>query len=182
MPDELITTIGWLEPLLPDAFPEALLNKADQLRFAAGQLSGALSPETAQRVSELLQITNSYYSNLIEGQYTEPADMESASPRRAPKRPTKQLQDLAVVHVRVQAAVDRLTVQLPWPEGFSPKLLSLVHRHLFRGASPDDLKLSEDRRRYSARRGARPAGARHDAAKRLQDVLGTGGATGNRPA
>lgn len=145
MPDELITTIGWLEPLLPDAFPEALLNKADQLRFAAGQLSGALPPETAQRVSELLQITNSFYSNLIEGQYTEPAYMESASPRRAPKRPTKQLQDLAVAHVQVQAAVDRLTGQLPWAEGFSPKLLSLVHRHLFQGANPDDLKLSEDR-------------------------------------
>lgn len=145
MPEELITTIGWLEPLLPDAIPETLLNKADELRFAAGQLSGALPPETARRVSDLLQITNSYYSNLIEGQYTEPADMESASPRRAPKRPTKQLRDLAVAHVQVQAAVDRLTGQLPWSEGFSPKFLSLVHQHLFQGASPDDLKLSDGR-------------------------------------
>lgn len=145
MPDDLITSIGWLEPLLPDAIPESLLNKAEDLRFAAGQLSGTLPPETAQRVSELLQITNSYYSNLIEGQYTEPADLESASPRRAPKRPTRQLQDLAVAHVQVQAAVDRLTGQLPWADAFSPRFLSLVHRHLFQGASPEDLKLSNGR-------------------------------------
>ena len=114
MTETLITSTGWLEPLLPDNLPDRLLSKADDLRTEAGRLEGMLSGPTAHRIGKLLQLTNSYYSNLIEGHYTQPADFEAAAARRAPKRPDQQLLALAVAHVRVQAALERLEPSLSW--------------------------------------------------------------------
>ena len=142
MTETLITSTGWLEPLLPDNLPDRLLSKADDLRTEAGRLEGMLSGPTAHRVGKLLRLTNSYYSNLIEGHYTQPADFEAAATRRSPKRPTQQLLALAVAHVRVQAALERLEPSLAWSDSMSPGIPQLVHRHLFQGAPDDELRLA----------------------------------------
>lgn len=137
----LITSTTWLEPLLPSAFSAELLDKADAVRFMAGQLSNALPSETASIVADLLLITNSYYSNLIEGQYTEPLALAQQSPRRSPK----ELTALAVTHMQVQGSLERALrlYHIPWDKTFGAKFLEIVHRALFRNASPADLTLAD---------------------------------------
>lgn len=69
---EFVTTLGWLEPLLPDPAPPELLDKADALRRHTVRLDTLLPRPTAIRLGRLLRITNSFYSNPIKGQYIEP--------------------------------------------------------------------------------------------------------------
>lgn len=142
MSDSLITSVGWLEPLLPDHLPDALLSKADDLRTATGRLEGLLPGPTALRLGRLLRLTNSYYSNLIEGQYTKPADFEVAGMQRLPKRSSEQLMALAVSHVRVQTTLERMASSMSWPDTLSPRLVQSVHRHLFHNAPRDELQLT----------------------------------------
>lgn len=93
-----------------------------------------------------MRITNSYYSNLIEGQYTEPVTLSARVPRRDPK----ELRELAESHIGVQELLERAvrrpkSIDAPWEMFFAPGLVSVVHRRLFTGASDEDLWLSDGR-------------------------------------
>ncbi|MFC3940126.1 hypothetical protein CCU68_26310 [Pseudomonas gingeri NCPPB 3146 = LMG 5327] len=68
MPSTLMIGNHWLEPLMP-AFPSELLKLAEEIHFQAGKLTGMVSPEMTSRVSGLLRVTSSFYSNLIEGKF-----------------------------------------------------------------------------------------------------------------
>ncbi|WP_248797313.1 hypothetical protein [Pseudomonas sp. MWU13-2105] len=81
MSTELVTGNHWLEPLMP-TFPAEILKLAEEVPFLAGKLTGMIPPETAIRVGGLLRVTNSFYSNLIEGQFTEPMTLAPSSPKR----------------------------------------------------------------------------------------------------
>lgn len=128
----LITSKTWLDPILPEDLPPSIVSMADALPRKTQFLAGRLAPETGVRLARLLRITNTYYSNLIEGQYTAPADMQKA--QSAPRRERKLLNDLAVKHMEVQSVLERaLRRNVPenWAQMFDPKLLSLVHYRLF---------------------------------------------------
>lgn len=141
----LITSRSWLDPVLPESLPDSILEKADSLPAKAAFLAGRLAPETAARLARLLRITNTYYSNLIEGQYTEPAAMQQA--QNAPKRERKLLKDLAVKHMEVQVVFERALSLYPveFRDTFSPALLSKVHQRLFSGVDEESLRLSDSR-------------------------------------
>lgn len=128
----LIKSKSWLDPILPDALPPSIIQAADALPRKTQFLAGRLPAETAARLGQLLQITNTYYSNLIEGQYTEPADMQRA--QSAPVRDRKLLTTLTVKHMRVQALMERKlrwAGVVDWRDMFAPELLSAVHKRLF---------------------------------------------------
>lgn len=142
MNSNLITGTQWLEPLLPESVPASLLALADRMTFDAGHLSGCLAPETAIRLGRLLRVTSSFYSNLIEGQFTEPLSLSPHSTKRSPK----QLKELAASHLAVQARYERLLKRLPnmpWCELFSLRLIARLHKHLFEGAREDELRLQD---------------------------------------
>lgn len=122
---------SWLDPVLPEKLPESILSKADMIPMKAGMLQGRLASGTAKRLSKLLRITSTYYSNLIEGQYTEPADMQRA--QQTPKKGREQLHDLAVQHMRTQRVLERkLRGSEPsWNAMFDAELIKTVHRLLF---------------------------------------------------
>ena len=147
MTQQFITGNHWLEPVMPSpGFPPSLLQMAETLPFKAGVLTGLLPAGTAMRIGFLMRVTSSYYSNLIEGQFTEPATLA----QRAPQRTPKELHELATTHIQVQASIDRALASergklLPWGNLFSPRLVAGVHRRLFAGATEDDLKLSNGR-------------------------------------
>lgn len=128
-----VVGVHWLEPLLPEyeKVPAEILEKCDRLLALSVRLDERLSREAASKVSELLAITNSFYSNLIEGQFTEPVEVA----RRAPRRTREELYELAVDHVRAQVFLERLVDKknLTWDAMFHPSLLSWVHRRIFRG-------------------------------------------------
>ncbi|KNC07010.1 cell filamentation protein Fic [Pseudomonas sp. RIT-PI-a] len=119
---------------------------AEQLPFQAGKLCGVLPTESARRIGGLMRITSSYYSNLIEGQYTEPASLSANAPRRNPKVLTK----LAVSHIGAQEALERLLrtprgSTMEWAGMFAPSLVARVHRRLFAGAGQAELALTDGR-------------------------------------
>jgi Fic family protein len=132
----LITTKTWLDPILPDNLPASIIAAADSLPQKTRFLAGRLPTKTAAPLSKMLRITNSYYSNLIEGQCTEPADMQRA--QAAPIKERKLLKDLAVKHMEVQNLFERamrLRPDTDWDRMFSPVLISQVHTRLFSGAT-----------------------------------------------
>ena len=140
----LITAKSWLDPILPEALPPSIIALADALPRKTQFLAGRLPPETAARLGRLLQITNTYYSNLIEGQYTEPADMQKA--QAAPVKDRKRLKNLAVEQMAVQALFERTLSQrgpFAWSAMFAPELVSTAHNRLFRGASDAERTLSD---------------------------------------
>ena len=139
MPHLSVSGIHSIEPILPGQFPKSILEKADSLPFKAGELKGLLPEQTALRLGGIMRITNSYYSNLIEGQYTEPLTLAP----RAPKRSRKELTDLALIHVGAQEAFERLLGSrpaLPWHEMFSVEMVTLAHARMFQGASSEQGK------------------------------------------
>lgn len=141
----LISSKTWLDPVLPEQLPRSIIDMADALPAKVAFLAGRLAPETAARLSNLLLITNTYYSNLIEGQYTEPAAMQKA--QNAPRKERQLLQDLAVQHMETQRLFER-AMRLRRPEFrdmFSPQLICAVHERLFTGTSEDSRRLSDGR-------------------------------------
>lgn len=147
MTQKFISGNQWLEPIWPSpGFPASILRMAETLSFRAGKLTGLLHENTAVRIGGLMRITNSYYSNLIEGQFTEPATLSA----RVPRRNSKELRELAESHIGVQALLERAvrrsqSIEAPWGVFFAPELVSVIHRRLFAGARDDDLRLSDGR-------------------------------------
>lgn len=137
----------WLEPIWPSpGFPASILRTAETLSFRAGKLTGLLPDITSARIGGLMRITNSYYSNLIEGQYTEPATLSA----RMPRRESKELRELAESHIGVQELLERAmrrpkSIDAPWGVFFAPEFISVIHRRLFAGARDEDLRLSDGR-------------------------------------
>lgn len=136
---------SWLDPLLPDSLPESILERASSIPTKAAFLAGLLAEETADQLTKLLSITNTYYSNLIEGQFTEPASIQHE--RSSSKRERKELAMLAVEHMHQQRVFERAITMSkpPFNEMFSPALIQLVHQRLFSGASEKDLRLADGR-------------------------------------
>jgi len=141
MTGALVTGLNWLEPLMP-TFPAEILKLAEAVPFEAGKLTGMIAPQTATRVGGLLRVTSSFYSNLIEGQFTEPVKLAPS----APKSSRKQLSELAMTHIGTQEAFERASdmhSDAQWSAAFDPRFISRVHRRLFDGATEDQLQVAD---------------------------------------
>ena len=104
MTQQFISGNHWLEPVWPSpGFPASILRTAETLSFRAGKLTGLLPENTAVRIGGLMRITNSYYSNLIEDQFTEPVTLSA----RVPRRDSKELRELTESHIGVQEVLER---------------------------------------------------------------------------
>lgn len=137
----LVTGINWLEPLMP-TFPAEILKLAEEVPFQAGKLTGMIPPEMASRVGGLLRVTSSFYSNLIEGQFTEPVKLAPS----APKRSRKELSELAMTHIGAQEAFERALAvhgDTQWSAVFDPRFISRVHKRLFDGVTEDQLRIAD---------------------------------------
>jgi Fic family protein len=101
-------------------------------------------------------VTESYYSNLIEGLHTEPAALERA--QNLPRKQRQLLGDLAVDHMDVQHVFERALRRYPtsFKSMFSPELISAVHYELFDGASEESRCLSNGRMLEPGRLRSRP--------------------------
>lgn len=123
-------------------FPAEILQLAEQVPFQAGKLSALVAPQMIVRVGGLLRVTSSFYSNLIEGQFTEPVTLAPS----APKRGRKELNELAMTHIGTQQAFERALTRhknLPWESVFSSAFVSRLHKRLFDGATAEQLRLSD---------------------------------------
>lgn len=121
----MIISKTFLDPVLPENLPDSIIQAADQLPRQAAFLAGRLADETSKQLAGLLRITNTYYSNLIEGHRTEIADLQAA--RMAPKLESKALKELAVQHMTQQEVMERLLRMRPadsFSAMFEPDLIS----------------------------------------------------------
>ena len=93
-----------MEPLMPGA--GVLREKAADLMRSTSRLEAAFHPITQAGVAGLVQQMNSYYSNLIEGHQTHPADIEKALNNNLLVEPRQRaLQLEARAHVEVQRLI-----------------------------------------------------------------------------
>lgn len=96
-----------LEPLLPGDHRRDLEDLAVELVAKASALAARLHPVLRASVGDLVRSMNCYYSNLIEGHDTLPADIDRALAgdySREPERRKLQLE--ARAHIEVQRLVD----------------------------------------------------------------------------
>jgi Fic family protein len=124
-----------MEPLLPEVPPD-LEDLATDLVAKANALAGRLHSTLAASVGDLVRSMNCYYSNLIEGHQTLPADIDRALHNDyAPEPERRSLQLEARAHIEVQWMIDR--GEAPSPV-VSTEFILWVHREFCRRL-PDDL-------------------------------------------
>jgi len=102
----LITDTYAITPFFPEDSENELAELILELTSAVGKLSASMHPLTASAVAELVITMNSYYSNLIEGQFTHPLDIEKALKKdysADEKKHTLQLESVA--HIEVNRAM-----------------------------------------------------------------------------
>jgi Fic family protein len=132
-----------MEPLFPSQ-NEELVDLAMNVHRKAAELGGSLHKITRRSVADLLRHINSYYSNLIEGHHTHPADVERAARKEYDEDPKKRaLQKLSGAHIEVQKQIeDRLTDE-PELEISSPEFLCWIHGSFY-DLVPEDFRRIED--------------------------------------
>jgi Fic family protein len=122
-----------MEPLLPQADDLVLSELAGEVFRRSGSLFGRLPDQTGEAIAEVLRHTNCYYSNLIEGHTTHPAEIAramradySAEPRK------KDLQLEARAHVEVQKAMEARLRAEPTLSPCAPEFLAWVHHEFYK--------------------------------------------------
>ena len=95
-----------MEPLLPEDPDGGLEAVGWQIVRRAERLGGALHPLTGASLARVVSVMNSYYSHLIEGHGTSPADLEAVLRGRGEgSRERRDLQQLHFAHVAAQEAM-----------------------------------------------------------------------------
>lgn len=102
-----MTDISAMEPLLPEAGNRELEDLALELTAKANRFAARLHPILRMGVGDLVRSMNCYYSNLIEGHNTHPADIDRAMAGDFAAEPEKRnLQMEARAHIEVQQIID----------------------------------------------------------------------------
>lgn len=125
-----MTTADVLTPFVAEA-PDLIEEARGVLRAADG-LGARLSEPTLNAVAELLRRVNTYYSNLIEGHVTYPADVERAMAGDYAADPAKRdLQLEALAHIEVQKLVEERIAADPHLNVCDPGFLLMLHRAFY---------------------------------------------------
>jgi Fic family protein len=132
-----------IEPaLIEGQIPEEVADLVAELAARAATLGAALHPRTAASLADLVRIMNAYYSNLIEGHNTRPADIERALAGQIDgNEERRNLQFEAASHVRVQRYVDALAVEAALPEPASIGFIEELHRRFYLDAPTSVLQI-----------------------------------------
>lgn len=132
-----------IEPaLIEGEIPEDIAALAVELTAAAAAFGNALHPRAAESLADLVRIMNSYYSNLIEGHNTRPADIVRALEGHLDANPERRnLQIEAAAHVRVQRYIDELFATTNLPEPASIAFIQDLHRRFYEDFAPAALTI-----------------------------------------
>ena len=127
------------------SFSEGLADTLAELMRVSTQLSQRLHPATASSLAELLRLTNSYYSNLLEGNVTRPRDIERALAEQLDEdRRTRDLQREAAAHVQVQRAIDDRYARGELSEPAAKEFICWIHRAFYDGAPEAMLRIERN--------------------------------------
>jgi Fic family protein len=132
-----------MEPMFPTAKGEELNDLAVEVIRQSAALGERLHPGTRRGVVELVRKMNSYYSNLIEGHNTHPADIERAMASDYSHEPAKRaLQVESVAHIDVQRLIEQKLAENPDKTICSQAFLCWVHQEFYERL-PDEFRKIE---------------------------------------
>lgn len=150
-----IESVSRIEPALLEEPGQILSDVVAELAAASAGLGRVLHPRTAASLADLVRIMNTYYSNLIEGHDTRPADIERAlAGEFDADRGRRNLQIEAAAHVRVQGEIDRMAATSALPEPASADFIRWLHREFYKGAPAELLRLQAGSRELTMTPGA----------------------------
>lgn len=136
-----------MHPLLPSE------KEMDHLRpLAAAVISQAKDlashgmPQLRRLLRETLRPMNSFYTNKIEGQHTEPLLIERALAQDFSSKPDEACkQRIALAHINTERWGEAAYPRFDSDEFFKPAVLQTIHRHLHSQVTPSDLvQMSEE--------------------------------------
>jgi Fic family protein len=135
-----------MQPLLPGEHRlDALRPRAAQVIAESGALAAHGMPRLRALLREALRPMNSYYTNKIEGQHTEPLLIEQAMQRDFSSKPDEaRRQRIAIAHIETER-----WSELAWPSFdsasfFADAVVRDIHRHLHDQLRPEDLRQHDD--------------------------------------
>ena len=161
----MIENVQRIEPARLEEPSEAISDTVAELSAAAATLGPALAAGTAASLATLVRITNTYYSNLIEGQNTRPRDIERALAGQLDgDEARRNLQIEAAAHVRVQAEIDRMAAENRLPEPASVDFIRWLHREFYRDAPETMLRVQGAGREFVIEPGEWRSRPEHDVA------------------
>ncbi|RZB31191.1 MAG: hypothetical protein SRB2_04716 [Desulfobacteraceae bacterium Eth-SRB2] len=121
-----------MTPQMPEAGGDLSDLALDVFRKSAS-LGGRLHPITRKALVEFLRLTNSYYSNLIEGHYSHPVDIERAMNDDFAAEPAVRNRQMeARVHVEVQKIIEAKS-EAGEIRVCTSEFICLIHRLFYEG-------------------------------------------------
>jgi Fic family protein len=131
-----------ITPFMPRIATD-ILNRCLEILEQSAELAGKLNPITTMGLIDLLRITNTYYSNLIEDHKTHPIDIERAMAENYDRDPAKRdLQIEARVHLELEAGLDR-QIASERIRPTEPDFICSIHRRFYEQL-PDRFKMLYD--------------------------------------
>ncbi|MDR9417909.1 Fic family protein [Gracilimonas sp.] len=133
--------LSHMEPLFPKA-TKPLVDLAMEVFRREAELGGLVHPLTRKKIARLLRHINSYYSNRIEGEHTNPVDIERAVRKEYSKdEEKKRLQKLSVAHIEVQKLIDDRFEKGEKVPVCSSEFLCWIHREFYSRVPDSFLKI-----------------------------------------
>lgn len=130
-----------MEPMFPRA-TKPLVDLAMDVFRKEAELGGMVHPVTRKEIARLLRHINSYYSNRIEGEHTNPVDIERAVRKEYSKdEEKKRLQKLSVAHIEVQKLIDKRFENEENIPVCSAEFLCWIHREFYSRVPESYLKI-----------------------------------------
>lgn len=130
---------GLMQPLMPSD-TEDIAERCYTLAIESAKLSSALPPATAQAVGALVRGMNCYYSNLIEGHDTRPAEIDRAMRgdySGVPKKRALQLEARAHIETE-ESVIEALEPTSHFP--LTQQFLGNIHRRFYENL-PDEMHI-----------------------------------------
>jgi Fic family protein len=135
-----------MQPLLPGEHRlDALRPRAAQVIADSGSLAAHGMPRLRVLLREALRPMNSYYTNKIEGQHTEPLLIEQAMQRDFSSKPDEaRRQRIAIAHIETERWSESAWPSFDSVSFFADGVVRDIHRHLHDQLRPDDLRQHDD--------------------------------------
>ncbi|WP_299411701.1 Fic family protein [uncultured Sulfitobacter sp.] len=128
MKDMLLGNV--IEPArIEEMIPERLTELAHEVIQKSENLAGKLHPVALEQLTDVTQIMNAYYSNLIEGHNTRPHEIKEAlSGDFSDDDEKRALQEEAVAHVHLQREIDQSARKGELEDPTTPDFILRLHK------------------------------------------------------
>ncbi|RAR58828.1 Fic family protein [Paraburkholderia unamae] len=135
-----------MQPLMPGEHRlESLRPLAARLIAQSAALAAHGMPRLRAALREALRPMNSYYTNKIEGQHTEPLLIEQALQRDFSSKPDEaRRQRIAIAHIETERWSEAAWPSFDSEVHFGAPVVRDIHRHLHEQLRPDDLRQEDD--------------------------------------